>query len=309
MKLIVGLCNPEERFRWTRHNAGAMVVDSFLHTLDLKEPQLKFRGAFWGPIAHNRCEIGFLEPQTYMNSSGLAFWQYDCFDARYLQAIRKAYGALAEVEDISRNGVSADGELTCRAENVTRVEWEENGRKSSFIHPDFSNRKALLKKKNGEYALMLLNYHRERNLILRISISGMPPGRYQVADVMEQIAYPDADPGKGFLVKLSPDGAALLRISRKGREQYAGRVSQQELQAELIREEHLNKTDNYSERIENKDGSIRWTMPPEFSKPVLAMECGKSRIHLSRIFSSIPSKNLDGFDRTMPVAWSNISIG
>ncbi len=218
---------------------------------------------------------------AFLNSGGLAFWQYDCFDARYLQAIRKAYGALAEVEDISRNGVSADGELTCRAENVTRVEWEENGRKSSFIHPDFSNRKALLKKKNGEYALMLLNYHRERNLILRISISGMPPGRYQVADVMEQIAYPDADPGKGFLVKLSPDGAALLRISRKGREQYAGRVSQQELQAELIREEHLNKTDNYSERIENKDGSIRWTMPPEFSKPVLAMECGKSRIHLS----------------------------
>ena len=72
MTLIVGLCNPEERFRLTRHTAGAMVVDSFLHKLDLKEPQLKFRGAFWGPIAHNRYEIGFLEPHTYMNSSGLA---------------------------------------------------------------------------------------------------------------------------------------------------------------------------------------------------------------------------------------------
>ena len=49
MKLIVGLGNPGYQYVWTRHNSGWIIVDSFVARLGLGEPQIKFRGAYWGP--------------------------------------------------------------------------------------------------------------------------------------------------------------------------------------------------------------------------------------------------------------------
>ena len=72
MKLIVGLCNPEERFRWTRHNSGLMIMESFLRKLNLNIAEKKFKGEFWGPIDIDGIEVGFLMPHTYMNGSGEA---------------------------------------------------------------------------------------------------------------------------------------------------------------------------------------------------------------------------------------------
>ena len=72
MKLIVGLGNPGVEYAWTRHNAGWLILDSFVSRLGLSEPRMKFKGAFWGPVLHNGERISLLKPYTYMNLSGLA---------------------------------------------------------------------------------------------------------------------------------------------------------------------------------------------------------------------------------------------
>ncbi len=72
MKLIAGLGNPGYEYVWTRHNAGWTVVDSFVRRLGLGCPQIKFRGSYWGPVSLCGQRVGFLEPQTYMNLSGLS---------------------------------------------------------------------------------------------------------------------------------------------------------------------------------------------------------------------------------------------
>ena len=72
MKLIVGLGNPGVEYAWTRHNAGWLMIDTFVSRLGLSEPQAKFKGAFWGPILHNGERISLLKPYTYMNLSGLS---------------------------------------------------------------------------------------------------------------------------------------------------------------------------------------------------------------------------------------------
>ena len=72
MKLIVGLGNPGYEYVWTRHNAGWAIVDSFVARLGLREPQIKFRGAYWGPVICCGERTAFLEPHTYMNLSGLS---------------------------------------------------------------------------------------------------------------------------------------------------------------------------------------------------------------------------------------------
>ena len=72
MKLIVGLGNPGVEYAWTRHNAGWLIVDSFVSKLGLAEPQMKFKGAFWGPVLIEGQKVSMLKPYTYMNLSGLA---------------------------------------------------------------------------------------------------------------------------------------------------------------------------------------------------------------------------------------------
>ena len=40
MKLIVGLGNPGVEYAWTRHNAGWLMIDSFVSRLGLSEPRM-----------------------------------------------------------------------------------------------------------------------------------------------------------------------------------------------------------------------------------------------------------------------------
>ncbi len=72
IKLIVGLGNPGQQYRFTRHNAGAM----FLETLcDDYKGELKAETKFFGmagKININGQEIRLLFPSTYMNKSGQA---------------------------------------------------------------------------------------------------------------------------------------------------------------------------------------------------------------------------------------------
>lgn len=72
MKLIVGLGNPGYEYVWTRHNAGWSIVNSFVERLKAGMPQIKFRGSYWGPVLWCGERVGLLEPQTYMNLSGLS---------------------------------------------------------------------------------------------------------------------------------------------------------------------------------------------------------------------------------------------
>lgn len=72
MKLIVGLGNPGVEYAWTRHNIGWLALDSFVTRLGLGEPQMKFQGAYWGPILQAGERFALLKPYTYMNLSGLS---------------------------------------------------------------------------------------------------------------------------------------------------------------------------------------------------------------------------------------------
>jgi len=70
LKLVVGLGNPGPEYVWSRHNAGWLVVDSFVGRLGLAEPRMKFGGAFWPPSSCGGDRVAFLKPFTYMNLSG-----------------------------------------------------------------------------------------------------------------------------------------------------------------------------------------------------------------------------------------------
>ncbi|MCB9498456.1 MAG: aminoacyl-tRNA hydrolase [Bacillales bacterium] len=66
MKLVVGLGNPDRKYKNTRHNVGFMVLDAFANKNGyvLKE-EAKFQG-----LVYKDQEFVLLKPLTYMNLSG-----------------------------------------------------------------------------------------------------------------------------------------------------------------------------------------------------------------------------------------------
>jgi len=66
MKAIIGLGNPEEKYKITRHNTGFLMMDEILraHNISLSD---KFN-SFFG----KKGDILYLLPKTYMNLSGNA---------------------------------------------------------------------------------------------------------------------------------------------------------------------------------------------------------------------------------------------
>ncbi|HVY67484.1 MAG TPA: aminoacyl-tRNA hydrolase [Patescibacteria group bacterium] len=73
MKLIVGLGNPGEQYRYTRHNAGFLAVDYVLNFDGFlaARPSHEFKSEMFTWQEGERKAI-FLKPQTYMNDSGQA---------------------------------------------------------------------------------------------------------------------------------------------------------------------------------------------------------------------------------------------
>jgi len=70
IKLIVGLGNPELRYKDTRHNAGFWFIDELVRHYPL---EFKFDSRFKGEsgTSHiNALHVRFLRPRTYMNESG-----------------------------------------------------------------------------------------------------------------------------------------------------------------------------------------------------------------------------------------------
>ena len=70
MKLIIGLGNPGDKYKFTRHNAGFIVLDYLSYQWNF---DFKFETKFNGEIAKttvNSESVIFLKPHTFMNLSG-----------------------------------------------------------------------------------------------------------------------------------------------------------------------------------------------------------------------------------------------
>lgn len=67
--LIVGLGNPGEEYKYTRHNSGYRVVDLLAQKLNIDINKEKFKGMF-GEGTYNGKKVMVLKPTTYMNLSG-----------------------------------------------------------------------------------------------------------------------------------------------------------------------------------------------------------------------------------------------
>lgn len=68
-KLIVGLGNPGQKYQWTRHNAGFMVLDRLSAVSGINISRKKYSG-FYGEGDWKGEHILLLKPQTFMNLSG-----------------------------------------------------------------------------------------------------------------------------------------------------------------------------------------------------------------------------------------------
>jgi peptidyl-tRNA hydrolase, PTH1 family len=69
MKLIVGLCNPGDKYKETRHNVGFEVVGRLAKRFAAGTPRARFQGeTAEATIAEQK--ILLLTPLTYMNASG-----------------------------------------------------------------------------------------------------------------------------------------------------------------------------------------------------------------------------------------------
>ena len=69
MKLIVGLGNPGNEYKNTRHNIGFMVIDEYLKTKENPKLKEKFGGLYY-EFNFNNEKIILLKPQEYINLSG-----------------------------------------------------------------------------------------------------------------------------------------------------------------------------------------------------------------------------------------------
>ncbi|MDC3414866.1 aminoacyl-tRNA hydrolase [Aquibacillus sp. 3ASR75-11] len=71
MKCFVGLGNPGNKFKQTRHNVGFMVIDELARRNNWKLNKRKYNGLY-AHESFNGEKVLLLEPQTYMNLSGEA---------------------------------------------------------------------------------------------------------------------------------------------------------------------------------------------------------------------------------------------
>lgn len=72
MKLIIGLGNFEDRYLFTRHNVGFMVVDFFVRLHNQIFKQEKKLKSMVAKFKFNNDDIIIIKPLTYMNLSGEA---------------------------------------------------------------------------------------------------------------------------------------------------------------------------------------------------------------------------------------------
>lgn len=69
MYLIVGLGNPGDEYKHTRHNVGFDVIDLIADKYNISINRIKFKGVYGDGIIANE-KVILLKPSTYMNLSG-----------------------------------------------------------------------------------------------------------------------------------------------------------------------------------------------------------------------------------------------
>ena len=72
MKLIAGLGNIGEKYTWTRHNVGFMVVDKWAIKNDINFKENKKLQCYLTKFKYGLEDIILIKPTTYMNLSGNA---------------------------------------------------------------------------------------------------------------------------------------------------------------------------------------------------------------------------------------------
>ena len=71
MKLIVGLGNPGEQYKLTRHNIGFIFIDEYLKEKNIADIREKFKSLFV-QTNYNGDKVFYQKPATFMNLSGEA---------------------------------------------------------------------------------------------------------------------------------------------------------------------------------------------------------------------------------------------
>ena len=69
MYLVVGLGNPGDEYKYTKHNSGFLIIDKIANKLGIEINKKKFKGLI-AQTEINGDKVIFLKPQTYMNLSG-----------------------------------------------------------------------------------------------------------------------------------------------------------------------------------------------------------------------------------------------
>ena len=69
--LVVGLGNPDKKYRNTRHNTGFIAVDAMARELGVEISKKKFDSLIAETVIHDE-KVLLMKPQTYMNLSGVA---------------------------------------------------------------------------------------------------------------------------------------------------------------------------------------------------------------------------------------------
>lgn len=69
MFLIIGLGNPGQKYKDTRHNVGFKVIDKIAQNLNIEVDKKEHQGLVQSTFWHGE-KILLVKPQTYMNLSG-----------------------------------------------------------------------------------------------------------------------------------------------------------------------------------------------------------------------------------------------
>ncbi len=88
MKLIIGLGNPGEQYKKTRHNLGFAAIDTLAKELEINDWQFKKQFNALISEANIGEKIVLAKPQTFMNKSGLSVKSLaDYFSPEYILVI------------------------------------------------------------------------------------------------------------------------------------------------------------------------------------------------------------------------------
>ena len=72
MKLVIGLGNPGDRYNFTRHTVGFLVLDYLFRVRELKWSEKSRLGAIWGRDG----DVLYIKPQNYYNDTGSVVAEY-----------------------------------------------------------------------------------------------------------------------------------------------------------------------------------------------------------------------------------------